>query len=49
LKNQNRNNLTAQGNEGLIVKKGRVEYFHLFVPVVRRISCPFMVEIFFWR
>ena len=23
------NNLNVQGNEGLIIKKGRVEYFHL--------------------
>lgn len=24
-----------------IVKKGGVKYFHLFVPVIRRISCSF--------
>jgi len=28
-----------------IDKKGGVKYFHFFVLVIRRISCPFMVEI----
>lgn len=38
LKSQNQDNLTAQDNDSLIVKKERGEYFHFFVPVIRMIS-----------